>query len=263
MRVSTKVGFPAPGAAAAVAAGVLPPEDAERGHSLTAGYVRWQLERNRAALGRACLDTVFLHNPERTSDRAVLPIVLREAFAVLEEAAAAGHLSTYGIATWTGCTEGLMTVEELDRLAVEAAGSPDHRLREVQLPVSLVEADVLECGRSRISPGVSSRNSPGSDVDPDCRYPRAASPSMLSGGGDWASTMSTVIPVSVQVSCSSPAAQQAAWPLVRVAYSPSGPLAHPWPSVTMRTCGTGATCRPRRPPGAKCRMFTAAAPLPP
>ncbi|MGW8558102.1 hypothetical protein [Streptomyces tubercidicus] len=42
LQVSTKVGFPAPGAAAAVAAGVLPPEDAERGHSLAAGYVRWQ-----------------------------------------------------------------------------------------------------------------------------------------------------------------------------------------------------------------------------
>ncbi|MFF8374427.1 hypothetical protein ACF05W_37315 [Streptomyces lydicus] len=43
--------------------------------------MRWQVERNRVALGRACLDTVFLHNPERTGDPAVLPIVLREAFA--------------------------------------------------------------------------------------------------------------------------------------------------------------------------------------
>ncbi|MFF8313230.1 aldo-keto reductase family protein [Streptomyces lydicus] len=102
------------------------------------------MERTRAALGRACLDTVFLHNPERTGDPAVLPIVLREAFAVREEAATAGHLSTYGIATWSGFTEGLTTVEELDRLATEAAGSPDHRLRVGQLPVSLVEADVLE-----------------------------------------------------------------------------------------------------------------------
>lgn len=141
--MSTKVGFPAPGAAAAVAAGVLPPKDAERGHSLAAGYVRWQVERNRAALDRACLDTVFLHNPERTGDPAVLSIVLREAFAVLEEAAAAGQLSAYGVATWSGFTEGLLTVGELDRLAAEAAGSPDHRLRAVQLPVSLVETDAL------------------------------------------------------------------------------------------------------------------------
>lgn len=144
LQVSTKVGFPAPGAAAAVAAGVLPPEDAKRGHSLAAGYVRWQVERNRAALGRACLDTVFLHNPEHTGDPAVLPVVLREAFAVLEEAAAAGHLSAYGVATWSGFTEGLLTVGELDRLATEAAGSPDHRLRAVQMPVSLVEIDALE-----------------------------------------------------------------------------------------------------------------------
>lgn len=124
-----------------------PPEDAEHGHSLAAGYVRWQVERNRAALGRACLDTVFLPNPERTSDRAVLPIVLREAFAVLEEAAAAGHLSTYDIATWSGFTHGLITVDELDRLA---ADSPDHRLHEEQLPINPIETDALECGRSRI-----------------------------------------------------------------------------------------------------------------
>lgn len=141
--MSTKVRFPPPGAAAAVAAGVLPPADAERGHSLAAGYVRWQAERNRAALGRSCLDTVFLHNPELTDDPAVLPIVLREAFAVLEEAVAAWHLGTYGVATWSGFTEGLLTVGELDRLATEAAGCPDHRLRAVQLPVSLVEAGSL------------------------------------------------------------------------------------------------------------------------
>ncbi|MGW8556615.1 hypothetical protein [Streptomyces tubercidicus] len=39
---------------------------------------------------------------------------------------------------------GLLTVEELDRLATEAADSPDHQLRAVQLPVSLVETDALE-----------------------------------------------------------------------------------------------------------------------
>ncbi|NMI56036.1 hypothetical protein FNV62_07655 [Streptomyces sp. RLB3-17] len=36
------------------------------------------------------------------------------------------------------------------------------------------------CGRSRISPGASSRNSPGPGVEPGYCYPRAASPSMLS-----------------------------------------------------------------------------------
>ncbi|WP_327222612.1 aldo/keto reductase [Streptomyces platensis] len=141
MQVSTKVGFPAPGAAAAVAAGVLPPEAAERGHSLAAGYVRWQVERNRAALGRACLDTVFLHNPERTDDPAVLPIVLREAFAVLEEAAVAGHLSTYGIATWSGFTEGLLTVGE--------AGPPGHRSCRLARPPTACCAAASQPDRDR------------------------------------------------------------------------------------------------------------------
>ncbi|MFF3242492.1 hypothetical protein ACFYWY_01885 [Streptomyces sp. NPDC002870] len=77
----------------------LPVVGAGIGHSIAAPYVRWQLERNRAELGRHRLDTVFLHNPERTTRPDQLYDQLRAAFAVLEEAAAAGHLTTYGIAT--------------------------------------------------------------------------------------------------------------------------------------------------------------------
>ncbi|MFJ9855496.1 aldo/keto reductase [Streptomyces sp. NPDC101150] len=143
LRVSTKVGFPAPGAAAAVAAGAFDAEAARRGYSLAAGYVGWQVERNRATLGRCCLDTVFLHNPERTGDRAALPLVLREAFAVLEAAVAAAQVAAYGIATWSGFTEHFFTIPQLDRLAAEAAGTPNHHLRAVQLPVSLVQTDTL------------------------------------------------------------------------------------------------------------------------
>ncbi|WP_211274238.1 aldo/keto reductase [Streptomyces chattanoogensis] len=127
-----------------MAAGILDVEAAERGHSLAAGYVRWQVERNRATLGRSCLDTVFLHNPERIGDRAVLPFVLREAFAVLEEAVAAGQVRTYGVATWSGFTDRFFTIPQLDRLASEAVGGREHHLRVVQLPVSVVQAEPLE-----------------------------------------------------------------------------------------------------------------------
>ncbi|MFF8431715.1 hypothetical protein ACF07Y_42640 [Streptomyces sp. NPDC016566] len=42
------------------------------------------------------------------------------------------------MATWSGFTEDAFTVPLLDRLAREAAGSSEHHLRLLQLPVSLV-----------------------------------------------------------------------------------------------------------------------------
>ncbi|MFD3505742.1 aldo/keto reductase [Streptomyces sp. NPDC058678] len=109
------------------------------GHSLTPDYVRWQTGRNREQLGRERLDLVLLHNPERAhpGDRVALHRAMREAFVVLEEAVAAGHVAGYGIATWAGVEEEAFTVGELLALAAEAAGGR-HHLVAVQLPVSLV-----------------------------------------------------------------------------------------------------------------------------
>ncbi|MEU0785350.1 hypothetical protein ABZ341_27690 [Streptomyces sp. NPDC006173] len=42
------------------------------------------------------------------------------------------------MATWNGFTQDAFTVPRLDRLAREAAGSPNHHLCVLQLPVSLV-----------------------------------------------------------------------------------------------------------------------------
>ncbi|MEU3281434.1 hypothetical protein [Streptomyces antibioticus] len=56
--------------------------------------------------------------------------MIRNTFAVLEEAAATGH----GIATWAGLEEEVFTVGEL--LALAADGQRHHRAA-VQLPVSL------------------------------------------------------------------------------------------------------------------------------
>ncbi|MCX4429687.1 hypothetical protein [Streptomyces mirabilis] len=62
---------------------------------------------------------------------------MREAFAVLEEEAAAGRVAGYEVATWAGLEEEAFTVGELLALAAEAAGG-QHHLVAVQLPVSLV-----------------------------------------------------------------------------------------------------------------------------
>ncbi|MES4901057.1 MULTISPECIES: aldo/keto reductase [unclassified Streptomyces] len=140
VRVSTKTGFFAQEEAeAAVNAGVLTREQAAAGHSLTAGFLRWQTSRSLNVLGRA--DVVFVHNPERAiDDREVLHSLLRDAFAVLEEFADAGRIGGYGVATWSGLDSGALTVPEILALAREAAGTAGHHLRAVQLPVSLVMA---------------------------------------------------------------------------------------------------------------------------
>ena len=144
-RIATKAGFLTPATAKeAHAAGVV--DDPGVRHSLDPRFVRWQTDRSRTELGRPQLDAVFLHNPEhgqQPHDGHELADRLRAAFAVLEEEAHAGHLASYGVATWDGFADGAFTVPQLDRLATEAAGTRDHRLRLVQLPVSLVMADHL------------------------------------------------------------------------------------------------------------------------
>ncbi|MFF2519901.1 hypothetical protein [Streptomyces sp. NPDC058086] len=60
-------------------------------------------------------DLVLLHNPERAhpGDCPALHRAMRDASVVLEEAVAAGHVSGYGIATWTGLEEEAFTLMAL------------------------------------------------------------------------------------------------------------------------------------------------------
>ncbi|WP_327677232.1 aldo/keto reductase [Kitasatospora sp. NBC_00458] len=123
VRVSTKTGF-----------------DPRGHHSIAAEFVRSQTEQSLAVLGRA--DLVFVHNPERSDHgRRQLHRNLLAAFAVLEEFAHAGRIGGYGVATWSGFTSQAFTVAELVGLACVAAGSRNHHLGGVQMPVSLVMAE--------------------------------------------------------------------------------------------------------------------------
>ncbi|WP_324790437.1 aldo/keto reductase [Streptomyces sp. H51] len=147
LRVSTQAGyFTAATGAEAVNAGALTEDQALAGHSLAPDYVRWQTARNREQLGRDRLGLVLLHSPEcaRSGDRPVLHHAIRDAFAVLEEAAAAGHVAGYGVATWAGLEEEVFTVGELLALAADAAGGTTHHLAAVQLPVSLVMTPIVQ-----------------------------------------------------------------------------------------------------------------------
>ncbi|MFE3505395.1 aldo/keto reductase [Kitasatospora sp. NPDC059160] len=126
-------------------------------HSLAPVDVRAQTEESLAVLGRA--DVVFLHNPEQSSrDRQQLHLNVRAAFGVLEEFADAGRIGGYGIATWSGFTEQAFTVAELAGLARETAGSTDHHLTGVQMPVSLVMAEPLALALDGAGPLVHARD---------------------------------------------------------------------------------------------------------
>lgn len=146
--VSTKVGYvPGPLRAAAVRAGVLPDSAQTTGYCIDAAYVRWQIHRNLAELGRDRVEVMFLHNPEHlTMSGSGLKERISAAFAELETAARGGLIDGYGIATWHGF-HGHFTIADLVHAAY-AAGGLDHHLIAVQLPVSLIEirhlAEALE-----------------------------------------------------------------------------------------------------------------------
>ncbi|MEW2586281.1 aldo/keto reductase [Streptomyces virginiae] len=145
VRVATKTGFfTKEQGRTALAEGALTREEAAGRHSLEPGFIRWQMERSMAVLGRA--DLIFVHNPEHHGqgvDRAALHWRVREAFTVLEEFAHAGRIGGYGVATWTGLTSEAFTVPELLALAGQAAGSAEHHFMGLQMPVSLIMDDLI------------------------------------------------------------------------------------------------------------------------
>ncbi|MEU9042374.1 MULTISPECIES: aldo/keto reductase [unclassified Kitasatospora] len=137
LRVSTKVGFvPANVRRIGVRAGALTTAEAEHGHCLAPGYIAWQLARSRRVLGRVP-DLVFVHNPEHGCPEGEIADRLYAAFLALEEACSQQVIGTYGVATWRGFSSGLFGVPELVELAAKAGG-PNHHLRAIQLPVSLI-----------------------------------------------------------------------------------------------------------------------------
>ncbi|MEW2485616.1 aldo/keto reductase [Streptomyces sp. NPDC048411] len=139
--VATKTGFFTRGQGrVALGRGVLTEHDVSAGHCLDPTFVGYQVEEALDLLGH--VDLVFVHNPERAGrgvERAVMHWRLREAFTALEDQAQEGNILGYGVATWSGLREGAFSVPELLALSREAAGSSDHHLIAVQMPVSLID----------------------------------------------------------------------------------------------------------------------------
>jgi uncharacterized protein len=130
-------------------------------HCIHPEFLRDQLARSRARLKVDRVDAVLLHNPEYfLSDalhrdearhrgasgleaaRTEFYRRLREAFAFLEERAAAGEIGAYGVSSNT-CVgprddfESTSVARMLD--AARAAGGQGHRFRVLQLPMNLFE----------------------------------------------------------------------------------------------------------------------------
>jgi aryl-alcohol dehydrogenase-like predicted oxidoreductase len=125
--------------------GILRPEEIAAGcHCMAPRFLADQLERSLGNLGVECVDIFYLHNPE--TQLTEIPADefrhrIREAFAFLESAVAAGKIGAYGMATWNAFRDdprgaGYLSLAEMAAIAREAGG-PDHHFRFVQLPLNL------------------------------------------------------------------------------------------------------------------------------
>ena len=113
-------------------------------HCMTPGYLDNQLSRSLENLGLSCVDVYYIHNPEtqlQAVTRDEFNRRLRDAFAFLEEAVAAGRIRFYGTATWNGYRQpqgarDYLSLAEVVGIAREVAGD-GHHFRVVQLPYNL------------------------------------------------------------------------------------------------------------------------------
>ena len=110
-------------------------------HCMAPRYLEDQLQRSLRNLGVASVDAFYLHNPETQLDEVPRPDFvkrLRSAFEFLEDAARAGRIGAYGLATWKcfpagKAREGLSIARgEMVAVAQDVAGAAHHfRFRAV------------------------------------------------------------------------------------------------------------------------------------
>jgi aryl-alcohol dehydrogenase-like predicted oxidoreductase len=125
--------------------GIVDPKEIAGGmHSMAPRYLADQIERSRRNLGLETLDVFYVHNPESQLDH-VAPTLfrqrLKDAFAMLEEAVAAGKIRWYGTATWNAYRvppgqRGSMPLAAVVDVAREVGGD-QHHFRFIQLPFNL------------------------------------------------------------------------------------------------------------------------------
>jgi aryl-alcohol dehydrogenase-like predicted oxidoreductase len=130
---------------------IFAPEDiAADCHCMKPSYLADQLERSRRNLGVESVDILYLHNPETQLGEISAGEFqgrIRDAFAFLEEAAFAGKIGAYGLATWNAFREGsgsssYVSIESMVGIARALAGEKNH-FRFVQLPLNLAMPEAM------------------------------------------------------------------------------------------------------------------------
>ena len=131
--------------------GIMRPEEIAAGcHCMAPKYLADQLERSRRNLGLACIDVLYLHNPETQLSevsREEFRRRIRGAFAFFESAVPQQKIAAYGLATWNAFREEnssrtYLSLDEMVSIAREVAGDA-HHLRFVQLPFNLAMPEAL------------------------------------------------------------------------------------------------------------------------
>jgi aryl-alcohol dehydrogenase-like predicted oxidoreductase len=134
-----------------VASGIAPKNEvAEGGNCISPGYLRDQLDRSRANLDLETIDLYYLHNVE--SQKAFVGADefrrrLAAAVEMLEEAAGAGKIVRWGLATWDGLRvppehPEHLSLADVSEIAREVGGEK-HHFCAVQLPFNLAMAQAL------------------------------------------------------------------------------------------------------------------------
>lgn len=141
-----------------IASGVASFDDLVAGcHCMTPAYLQHQLATSLRNLRVHCVDIYYVHNPETQLSKVSRPVFftrLRAAFAQLEEAAAAGQIQVYGLATWSGLRQpenarDYLPLAQIVQLAEEAGGA-NHHFRVVQVPFNLAMPEALVRRNQRI-----------------------------------------------------------------------------------------------------------------
>ncbi|NHN58052.1 MULTISPECIES: aldo/keto reductase [Halorussus] len=135
--------------------GLVDREDLARGsHAIAPDFVDAMLDRSLENLGVDEIDLYYVHNPEtqlHARSREDVYDQLEATFTRLEERAAAGDISKYGVATWNAfrVPEGddrylsLSEIISRARAAAKAAENTATHLRAIQLPFNVVMADAF------------------------------------------------------------------------------------------------------------------------
>ena len=123
-------------------------------HCIAPGFLDDQLDRSLDNLGVDTIDLYYVHNPETQlaeNSREAVYDQLEAAFERLEERAADGDITHYGVATWDAFRVpaghekylSLPEVVERARAAAKAAGNTATHFRAIQLPFNVFMADAF------------------------------------------------------------------------------------------------------------------------